>query len=265
MSRQSDPGGQGAPDFEGHALSALTWAGAWIGPLTWHPPDRRLPRRLCALSPIPASSPPSLDSCVPAGPQQLGRPQGAGGRTAAACPPSMFEQPRGVKSATYALPGVLWITAGELAQRFREIPHDAIIVLSLLPVTHSCGKGAVRASEAGDAPSQRRITGARPDVGPAPSDLRRDGRETTIFSTRPAPLPRADSGGSPSTSSKTWTKTRPGGEGGGEGLHWERLGMLVYPSRDFAYLLPRPPGGHHQTDRTPFFNQDMTPRSRRQR
>src|SRR2546426_11807596 len=109
----------------------------------------------------------------------------------------MFEQPREVKSAPYALPGVLWITAGELAQRFREIPHDAIIVLSLLPVTHSCGKGAVRASEAGDAPSQRR--------------------------------------------------------------------MLACPSRDFAYLLPRPPGGHQQTDRTPFFNQHMTARSRRQR
>ncbi len=42
-------------------------------------------------------------------------------------------------------------------------------------------------------------------------------------------------------------------------------GMLVCPSRDFAYLLPRPPGGHQQTDRTPFFNQDMTARSRRQR
>ncbi len=60
-------------------------------------------------------------------------------------------------------------------------------------------------------------------------------------------------------------KTRPG-EGGGEmGGTGSVVGCpygLLVTSR---ICCPVPTGGHRQTDRTPFFNQNMTARSRRQR
>ena len=42
--------------------------------------------------------------------------------------------------AEIPVPVVHVLLGAGLAQHFREIPRDAIVELSLLPLTHSCGK-----------------------------------------------------------------------------------------------------------------------------